>query len=190
MWTKLESIYASQGPTRIVTLLEQLLLLKMRESDDMQDFLSRFTSIVNNLQQMKVDVNGELLTIMMLHSLPESYNNFCCAIKSRDSLPSVDNLMGKIIEESFARERKSEDTSGAMFVKHRQSNSRGSFKNNIRNNNQNSNPNHRSDIKCDFCGKTNHKTSKCFKRKKSLNQKVNAVEDAFLVREITNPSVL
>lgn len=77
VWTKLASIYASQGPTRKATLLEQLLCQKMRDGDDVRDYLSRFMNIVDNLRQMDIDVNGELLTIMLLHSLPSSYDNFC-----------------------------------------------------------------------------------------------------------------
>jgi len=34
MWDKLKSVYASQGPMRKATLLEQLLLLRMHEGDD------------------------------------------------------------------------------------------------------------------------------------------------------------
>lgn len=85
VWKKLKSIYASQGPTRKATLLEQLLSERLREGDDVRDYLSRFMAIVDKLHQMDIDINDELLTIMLLHSLPSSYDNFCCAIKSHDS---------------------------------------------------------------------------------------------------------
>lgn len=70
---------------------------------------------------MNIEINGDLLTIMLIHSLPASYNNFCCYIKSRDTLPTVDVLMTKIIEESFARKHKFDDSGGAMFAKQSQS---------------------------------------------------------------------
>jgi len=43
---------------------------------------------VDKLQALDIDVNGDLLSVMLLHSLPISFDNFCCAIKSRDNLPS------------------------------------------------------------------------------------------------------
>ncbi|XP_018364448.1 PREDICTED: uncharacterized protein LOC108762115 [Trachymyrmex cornetzi] len=85
VWDKLKSVYASQGPMRKATLLEQLLLQKMREGDDVRDYLSRFMSTVDKLQALNIDINGDLLSVMLLHSLPTNFDNFCCAIKSCDT---------------------------------------------------------------------------------------------------------
>lgn len=166
VWTKLASIYASQGPTRKATLLEQLLSQKMREDDDVQDYLSRFMNTVDNLHQMNIDINGDLLSIMLLHSLPNSYNNFCCAIKSRDSLPTVDTLIGKIVEENFAREHKIDDSGGAMFAKQKYDPTKNASGQHSENK-QKTGPNNRGKVKCNYCGKTNHKESRCFKKKKT-----------------------
>lgn len=190
VWIKLESIYASQGPTRKATLLEQLLSQKMRDGDDVRDYLSRFMNIVDNLQQMNVNINGELLTIMLLHSLPNSYDNFCCAVKSHDALPDVERLMGKIIEESFAREHKSEDN-GAMFVKQKQGNTMTSHGDSFQNGRQDrhgTDPTSKEKIKCNFCGKKGHRTSKCFKKKKKEGDRANSVDDAFFASEIPESS--
>lgn len=75
VWKRLETIYPSQGPTRKATLLEQLLVQKMSEDDDVHDYLSRFMNTVDNLLQTSIEINGDLLTIMLIHSLPASYNN-------------------------------------------------------------------------------------------------------------------
>lgn len=182
VWTKLKSIYLFQGPTRKATLLEQLLSQKMREGDDVQDYLSHFMSTVDNLQQMKVEINGDLLTITLLHSLPSSYDNFCCAIKSHDTLPNVEKLMGKIIEESFAREHKFDDSGGAMYANQRRSNSGSQWKWHADHKSHNA-PDQRGKIECDFCGKTGHRASRCFKKKRSENQKANSVDDAFITIE-------
>lgn len=56
---------------------------------------------------MDVDINVDLLTVMLLHSLPSSFDNFRCAIESHDTLPSPDSLRLKIIEENDARKHES-----------------------------------------------------------------------------------
>lgn len=116
---KLESVYGSKGPARKATLLEQLLSKKMREGKSVREHLSTFMETVYKLKQMQIEKNRDLLAIMILHSLPSSYENFCCAIKSRDNLLEINGLMEKIIEESYARDHRSSDkgVAGAMVAK-------------------------------------------------------------------------
>jgi len=51
---------------------------------------------------MQIEINPNLLTVMLLYSLPPSFENFRCAIESRDDLPSLETLRIKIVEESDA----------------------------------------------------------------------------------------
>jgi len=70
---------------RKATLLEHLLLKRMHEDDDVRDYLSRFMDTVDKLNNMEIEINGDLLSIMSLHSLPSSFDNFCCAKISQQS---------------------------------------------------------------------------------------------------------
>ncbi|RZB40736.1 UBN2 2 domain containing protein, partial [Asbolus verrucosus] len=74
VWDKLKSVYASQGPIRKATLLEQLLSLKLSEGEDVRDHLSRFMDTVDKLHGMNIEINGDLLSVMLLHSLPDSFD--------------------------------------------------------------------------------------------------------------------
>lgn len=56
-----------------------------------------------NVTKMEIAINPDLLTVMLLYSLPASFENFRCAIESRDNLPTPETLRTKIIEESDAR---------------------------------------------------------------------------------------
>lgn len=47
-------------------------------------------------------MGNDLLAIVLLYSLPNSYDNFRCAIESRDELPTPENLRIKILVESDA----------------------------------------------------------------------------------------
>lgn len=103
VWDTLESIYHSKGPARKASLLKELILRKMKDSDSIVDHLNKFMDIVDKLADMDITINKDLLSIMMLYSLPQSFENFRIAIESRDDLPNPDSLKIKIIEEAEAR---------------------------------------------------------------------------------------
>jgi hypothetical protein len=65
--------------------------------------LNGFFDAVDKLGEMDVGINPDLLAIMLLYSLPSSFENFRCAIESRDELPDPETLRVKIIEENDAR---------------------------------------------------------------------------------------
>ena len=118
VWVKLESIYQSQGPAKKATLLKRLTLSRLKEGDDIRQHLDQFFDAVDKLREMKLEVNDDLLAIMLLYSLPPSFENFRCAIESRDDLPKPDALKIKVLEEAEARKSKNSDMSeGAFFSK-------------------------------------------------------------------------
>src|SRR5207249_7453826 len=82
MWTKLHAIYESKGPARKASLLKTLILNKMQEQEETRAYLRRFFDVVDKLQEMELQINQELLAIILLYSLPDSFNNFRCAIES------------------------------------------------------------------------------------------------------------
>lgn len=120
LWDKLKNIYQSQGPARKATLLKQLVLKKHMISEDVRDHLNNFMDIVDKLADMDVKIHPDLLSIMMLYSLPASYENFRIAIESRDTLPLPEELKIKILEESEARinaNNNDDNVGGAFYTK-------------------------------------------------------------------------
>jgi len=61
----------------------------------LREHLNKFFA-VDKLSKMEVMINSDLLTIMM----PPNFENFQCAIESRDELPSPKTFRIKITEES------------------------------------------------------------------------------------------
>lgn len=87
LWLKLESIFISKGPTRKATLLKNLTLKRMTEGSDMREHLQDFLDTVDKLSEMDVIISPDQFAIMMLYSLPSTFENFRVAIESRDDLP-------------------------------------------------------------------------------------------------------
>lgn len=79
---------------------------------------------------MQISINDELLTIMLLYSLPQ-YENIRCTNKSRDELPAPEALKIKITEKSETRkpDMQSETREHAMFAGENQKKSRNQRKN-------------------------------------------------------------
>ena len=103
VWVKLQSVYASKDPARKATLLKRLMLQRLEDGADVKEHLAKFFDAVDKLESMDVQINGDLLSIMLLYSLPMSYDNFRCSIKTRDALPSPDTF----IEEAESRRHES-----------------------------------------------------------------------------------
>ncbi|KAL6438802.1 hypothetical protein ACFW04_003707 [Cataglyphis niger] len=88
LWLKLYSIYQLSGPARKATLIKQLTYHHMQEGEDMRKHIQRFFDTVDRLNEMEVEINSDLLSVMLLQSLFPSFGNFRCAIESRDTLSS------------------------------------------------------------------------------------------------------
>lgn len=166
-------------------LLKQLMFQKMEDGDDIHDHVTKFLDIVNKLEDMEVIINGDLLAIMLLYSLPSSYENFRCAIESRDELPTAEVLKIKIIEESEARKQMTGSTVVAMSAEDRGKTRSNSGKKEFKCYKYNL-PGHKAnvcpDFKCFKCGALGHKVNTCNDRRfsdtKKLKETANSVDDS------------
>ena len=161
IWKKLKETYQSKGPARKATLLKRLTLHKMAEGADARDHVREFFETVSKLNEMDVEINKDLLAIMLLYSLPASFENFRVAIESRDDLPSPDVLKVKILEESEARGTKRGNVQGAMFA--RNFNQHKYTKKNSKNDDSKKSENAAENFKfkCYKCRKPGHKVTNC-----------------------------
>lgn len=102
-WLKLESIYHSSGPARKALLLQKIVLRKMNEEDDLRTYSSEYFDIVDNLSEIVISINEDLLSILLLHSLPQSFEVFKRAIVTRDDILKPEILKIKIMEDYDSR---------------------------------------------------------------------------------------
>lgn len=163
IWTKLEGIYESKGPMRKAALLNSLISHKMRDSDDARESTQEFLDIVDKLANMKIEINNDLLSVMMLRSLPESFENFRCAIASRDDLPNPETLRVKILEEYETRRstgHKTSDQSALLAGKHFRKKNKLKFKDKAgeRKTEKEKTSNRDTRTKCSNCHKFGHET--------------------------------
>lgn len=151
VWDKLKATYQSTGPARKATLLKQLVLKRMTADEDIRDHLNNFMDVVDKLADMEIKIPPELLSIMLLYSLPTSFENFRIAIESRDTLPNPDDLKVKILEEYQARSGNEAPESSEAYH----------FKKN------------KTKLYCKNCKKKGHTTEACWGKKDRSNEKPN-----------------
>lgn len=116
----------------------------MHDKEDIRDHLNNFMDTVSKLADMEVTIHPELLSIMILYSLPSKFDNFRVAIEPRDVLPTPEDLSIKIKEEHEARHGSASNNvheSEAYFSR--------KYKN----------------IICNICHKRGHIASKCWSNK-------------------------
>lgn len=119
---------------------------------------------------MNVEIHPDLQAIMMLYSLPSSFENFRCAIESRDELPDPESLRIKIIEEGEARkaDNRGNGTPNAMTAQCKSKPSK-----NVKNyGNTSEKPPFK--FKCHRCRKFGHKAADCKQRTDQSNPNQNA----------------
>lgn len=114
---------------------------------------------------------------MLLYSLPSSYENFRCAIESRDELPSPETLRIKIIEESDARKNDTNTVQNAMIVNKTAHKRRNPNKNKA----EPTESKERFKFQCHQCRKFGHKTVDCKSTNKKSKQTAKNVEDISLL---------
>lgn len=159
VWTKLHEVYQSKGPARKALLLKRLILQRMKSGDDVRDHVVSFFDTVDKLQDMEITINDDLLSIMMLYSLPEEFENFRVAIESRDEVPKPEALRTKILEESEARNNKnSNEDPNAMMAKKKFVHWK-SQKKKLQENSESEKKDFR--YRCYKCKQVGHKSSQC-----------------------------
>ncbi len=163
-WNKLKEIYTPKGPARRINLFKQLLYLKMSANDSIGTHVNSFSDIVEKLQEIELTVPDEILAIILLSSLNDSFENFVVAIESRDVLPSVSALKLKLLEEGERRKacdeytERSEKKIFAACTDKQSSKSNGS---------SNTQQRGKSNVTCWSCGRRGHIAANCKVKEKS-----------------------
>ncbi|KAK2578606.1 hypothetical protein KPH14_001023 [Odynerus spinipes] len=174
VWSKLRSIYQSKGPARKATLLKRLTVHRMEDGADVRGHLRNFFDTIDKLSEMDVEINPDLLTIMLLYSLPPCFENFRCAIESRDELPTPEALRIKIVEESDARKNDARMPENDAMIAHDRNSKRWNKKTSGGNGSKNDGS---FKYKCYRCRKVGHKPSECT-QSKSRGDGTNKTENA------------
>lgn len=102
-WNKLKEIYQPCGPARKISLFKRLMHLSLSEGASMSEHINEFFETIEKLAEISVTVPEEMMVIILLSSLPDSFESFVVAIETRDTLPALNVLKVKLLEEGARR---------------------------------------------------------------------------------------
>ena len=75
LWCKLESLYMTKSLSNKLNLKKQLYSLRMKERTSVLHHLNAFNQIVSNPLALKVKLEEEDKALLLLSSLPQSYDH-------------------------------------------------------------------------------------------------------------------
>jgi len=176
-WDQLTTTYESRGLVKRATLYKQLYRTRKEPGMAMSKYISEFTTKAEQLEEAGITIPADLLSIMMLGSLPIEYENFRIAIESRDEIPNIEALKSKLIEEEARQNDKvaQKDTrDNALVSKNKTSRNTEPWKKGKINE---SKP-RKFEGKCFKCDKIGHRSRDC--RTKSKGYAANKADDALV----------
>lgn len=115
-WKELERAHVKTGPASLVSVFKKLVMLRIQPGQLMQGHLDTFMELIDQLTSMDMKLPDMFLSVLLLVSLGETYDNFVVAMSSRDELPPVAVLKIKLMEEEERKKHDVELTSTVMKI--------------------------------------------------------------------------
>ena len=176
MWRKLESIYEQPTPQNKANLMKRLVNLKYKEGRSIAEHTSEFQGLVNQLTTMNISLDDELQALLLLSSLPDSWETLVVSVNN--SAPNgkltVEMVKDRMQNEEARRKNagmSSSETETLVTEKHERrgrSQSRSSGNNNYRGRSKSQ----RKNVKCYHCNKIGHIKRECriWKREQAMER--------------------
>jgi hypothetical protein len=187
LWLKLESLYMTKSLTNKLMLKRRLFALRMQEGTPLRDHLDQLNTILLELRNIDEEVEDEDAALILLVSLPLSYENFVQSFIVGKDTVSLEEVRSSL----HARELHHKETgtiienraSGLMASGGKSGGKKGNKKNKQQWQKSGPKPN---DV-CNYCKKKGHWKNDCPKKKKQQEQKSGSAavaEWGILMRKI------
>lgn len=160
IWNILKNLYEDRGLSRRITLLRELISIRLEDSDNMNDYIGKIKLTSNKLIGIGFNLTSEWLGAIMLAGLTEDFRPLIMGIETNNEAITADLITTKLLDMQASG---SGDTS-AFFNK----NKKKKFQKR----------------KCYTCGSTSHLSNSCDKKgaktdkaEKSKNEKKDDKKD-------------
>ena len=113
---KLEKVYTSKSLTNRLYLKKQLYELKMSEERDVRDHINNFNKCITQLLSVEVKIDEEDKAVILLASLPKSYETFVTTLLVRKTTLTVDEVSIVLLETANMKQPSSSSHTEQVLV--------------------------------------------------------------------------
>ena len=109
-WDSLQKHFEFVSVSQMVRLTRRFYAAQMEEGADLMKHITTMTSLAEQLREMKEDISSKKFAIVVLGSLPDSYENFMISMNARDvEKLEWNDVKGALTEEYMKRKDKDEN---------------------------------------------------------------------------------
>ncbi|KAK9937625.1 hypothetical protein M0R45_014403 [Rubus argutus] len=116
LWERMEKLYLGKGLQTKLNLKRDLYKLKMEEGANLVEHLNVFKGLLAQLSNVEVKVEEEDKALLLLTSLPDSYENIITTILYGKDTLKLEDVESTLL--SHAKRKKADDSQGSLFVTH------------------------------------------------------------------------
>ncbi|GJS54971.1 zinc finger, CCHC-type containing protein [Tanacetum coccineum] len=177
VWLKLETLYMTKSLANKLYLKKKLFTFYMDSGKKLSEHIYEFNKLIGDLENIDVDIDDEDQALMLLASLPSSYDNFVeTLLYERESL-TLKDILSSLNSRELKKRIDAKDGGDGLYVRgrldHRGNHGRGSSRSKSKGKGTYK-------LKCYICYSEDHLKKDCPKRnkKKSIGfVKKNAGQD-------------
>jgi hypothetical protein len=161
----LAKLYEKPSASNKVFLIKRLFNMKMSEGGSVTDHLNEFNMVTNQLSYVKVEFDDEVKALLILCSLPESWNDLVMVVSksvSGSNTLKFDDVVGVILSEEMQQKITSDTSGNALNMENRgRQKDRGQDSGNHGNSRKGRSKSRLGKIECWNCGTKGHLKKHC-----------------------------
>ncbi|KAE8686265.1 hypothetical protein F3Y22_tig00111070pilonHSYRG00067 [Hibiscus syriacus] len=189
LMSALSSMYEKPSASNKIHLMRRLFNLRMAEGASVAQHLNELKTITTQLSSVEIEFNNEVRALILLSSLPDSWNATVTAVSSssRNNKLKFDDVRDLVLSEEI-RHRESGEASTSSAL-HMESRGRTSERNSNRGRSKSKRGKSRmgkKDFTCYNCGKKGHFKRDC----RALKKDTDAQESANMTEETGDAMIL
>ena len=116
IWLKLEALYMTKNLSNRLYLKAKFFTFKMAEGKDLQGHIDEFNKLIVDLENIEVEYEDEDKALVLLHSLPKSYETFVDILKHGRETISLDDVVGALRSKELQKKIQVKESSGDGLV--------------------------------------------------------------------------
>lgn len=115
-WESINKAFSDSGVCRRVTLLQQLVSVKLADCNGMEDYVNRMVLLSTKVTSVGFKIDDDVIASLMLAGLPSEYRPLILGVENSQKVLTVDYVKNLLLQEVIFG-GKMDDSSSALLAK-------------------------------------------------------------------------